>query len=358
LPRTRYDAEAASHIGVPGGEPYPYIAGARDHRRSSTSTTRASAAASTLASTGTRRPPPRLISISPLRPPAPARDCPLVAELAASADASAIRTAQKRGATGAVFGFARDCRRQVNTKLAERPCRRATSHTFAPGASVSSTMRALSSRDQVAAAPHSQELQPASVDLKASVKTTRLSARPSSARRSSSVAYAATTRGSSWHSGVRKPAQLRKNSRTVESVLGVLASLTETDGFYPLWPVCDRNDPGLRRSTGSLRAGTARLCKLVPVRRCRLPDRASAPRHTRLRRGTARTIAGKCSGSISHIKGGASDAARASGNSPPARVQCHQCFRQGKGANDAQRNGQREYAARESNHVAVQLSPA
>jgi hypothetical protein len=37
--------------------------------------------------------------------------------------------------------------RQVNTKLAEIPCRRATSETFAPGASVSSKMRALSSRD-------------------------------------------------------------------------------------------------------------------------------------------------------------------------------------------------------------------
>jgi hypothetical protein len=44
-----------------------------------------------------------------------------VVELAASVDASAIRTAANRGTTGAGSWFARDCRRQVNTKLAEIP---------------------------------------------------------------------------------------------------------------------------------------------------------------------------------------------------------------------------------------------
>ncbi|WP_246735053.1 hypothetical protein [Bradyrhizobium sp. S69] len=39
-------------------------------------------------------------------------------------------------------------RRQVNTTLAATPLRRATSVTFAPGSNVSSTIRALSSRDQ------------------------------------------------------------------------------------------------------------------------------------------------------------------------------------------------------------------
>jgi hypothetical protein len=121
LHHQRKAAEAASHVGVPGGEPYPHIAGDRDHRRSSTSRTRASAAASTLASTRTRRPPPRWISIRPLRAPDPARGCPLGAELAASVDASAIRTAAKRGTTGASSWFVRDCRRQVNTKLGEIP---------------------------------------------------------------------------------------------------------------------------------------------------------------------------------------------------------------------------------------------
>ena len=41
----------------------------------------------------------------------------------------------------------RACRRQVNTRLAEMPLRRATSDIFAPGTSVSSTIRAFSSDD-------------------------------------------------------------------------------------------------------------------------------------------------------------------------------------------------------------------
>jgi site-specific recombinase XerD len=49
-------------------------------------------------------------------------------ELAASVDASAIQTEAKRGASGAVSWFARDCRRQVNTKLAESPCGAANGH--------------------------------------------------------------------------------------------------------------------------------------------------------------------------------------------------------------------------------------
>jgi hypothetical protein len=121
LHQQRKAVEAASHIRVPGGKPYSHIARDRDHRRSSTSSTRASAAASTLASTRTRRPPPRWISIRPLRPPGQGRGCSVVVELAASVDESAIRTAAKRGATGAISWFARDCRRQVNTKLAETP---------------------------------------------------------------------------------------------------------------------------------------------------------------------------------------------------------------------------------------------
>ena len=164
-----------------GREPYPYIAGDRDHRRSRTSRIRASAAASTLASTRTRRPPPRLISITPLRPPA-ARGCSLLVETAGSVGASEILAAAKRGTTTGGTWFARDCRRQVNSRLAEIPWRRATSDTFAPGASVSSMMRALSSRDQRRRRSR-QELQPASVDLKASLKVTRLAGRPNSTRR-------------------------------------------------------------------------------------------------------------------------------------------------------------------------------
>jgi hypothetical protein len=113
-------------VALEGGEwlafavPYPHITRDRDRRRSSTSRTRASAAASTLASTRTRRPPPRLISINPVRTP-PARGCSLVVEVGDSVDASAIRTAVKCGTTAAGTWLARDCRRLVNTKLAGIP---------------------------------------------------------------------------------------------------------------------------------------------------------------------------------------------------------------------------------------------
>jgi len=57
----------------------------------------------------------------------------------------AICTGAKDGAT---CSDVRACRRQVKTRLAATPLRRATSVTFAPGANVSSTIRALSSCDQ------------------------------------------------------------------------------------------------------------------------------------------------------------------------------------------------------------------
>jgi hypothetical protein len=78
--------------------------------------------------------------------------------------------AAKRGFAGA--SIARDCRRQVKSRLAEMLLRRATSETFAPGTSVSSTNRVFSSDDTAAARP-CQEPQLASVDLKAGLKVAR-----------------------------------------------------------------------------------------------------------------------------------------------------------------------------------------
>jgi hypothetical protein len=64
-------------------------------------------------------------------------------------------------------------RRQVNTTLAAIPLRRATSVTFAPGASASSTIRTSSSCDPVAAAQPCPKPRYASPDdLKARLKAT------------------------------------------------------------------------------------------------------------------------------------------------------------------------------------------
>ena len=67
--------------------------------------------------------------------------------MAATGFGPAIRTAAKRGTTAAGASIARACRRQVKRRLAETPFRRATSETFAPGTSVSSTSRIFSSDD-------------------------------------------------------------------------------------------------------------------------------------------------------------------------------------------------------------------
>lgn len=92
--------------------------------------------------------------------------------------AGAICTGAKRGI---VTAAARACRRHVNTRLATTPLRRATSVTFAPGANVSSTIRALSPATSGAAAPTRPTPRPASPeDLKARLKVTRFAERSSS----------------------------------------------------------------------------------------------------------------------------------------------------------------------------------
>src|SRR5882757_1975427 len=61
--------------------------------------------------------------------------------------AAATCTGTRRGPAEATVAR-RARRRHVNTKLVAMPCRRAISVTTAPGASVSSMIRILSSRDQ------------------------------------------------------------------------------------------------------------------------------------------------------------------------------------------------------------------
>ncbi len=68
-----------------------------------------------------------------------------IASSALGSTAAVICTGVKHGPT---FSTVRAWRRQVNTTLAATQLRRATSVTLAPGTSVSSTIRALSSCDQ------------------------------------------------------------------------------------------------------------------------------------------------------------------------------------------------------------------
>ena len=91
------------------------------------------------------------LSINPLRPDAAGRDRVSSSddgfEISAPVSGPVIRTAAKPGAIAAGDSTVRACRRQVNTRLAETPLRRATSDIFAPGTSVCSTIRVFSSDD-------------------------------------------------------------------------------------------------------------------------------------------------------------------------------------------------------------------
>ncbi|MGY3488025.1 hypothetical protein ACVW1C_005908 [Bradyrhizobium sp. USDA 4011] len=147
LNQTRKAREASAHIGMAGREPNPYIARYGD-RRSSTSRTRASASGSTCASTRMRRRLPRSISINPVRAAATERTRPSPAGKSFGVSSTSVATICTGAKEGTTCSDVRACRRHVNTRLAATPLRRATSVTFAPGANVSSTIRALSSRDQ------------------------------------------------------------------------------------------------------------------------------------------------------------------------------------------------------------------
>jgi hypothetical protein len=129
LNQTRKARESAAHIRMAGRKPHPHIARYGNHRRSSTSRTRASASGSTCASTRMRLRLPRSISINPFRA---AGNCRI--RLSSSdgdfefsspvSTAAAICTGAKHGPTRSAV---RACRRQVNTRLAATPLRRATS---------------------------------------------------------------------------------------------------------------------------------------------------------------------------------------------------------------------------------------
>lgn len=175
LDQPRKAWKAAAHIGVTGCKPHPRITRNGNHRRSSTSRTRASASGSTCASTRMRRRLPRSISINPIRAATTDRARLSLAGKsfgASPASVAAICTGAKDGTT---CSDVRACRRQVNTRLAATPLRRATAVTSAPGANVSSTIRALSSCDQRRRRSSPPKPRPASPDnLKAILKVTRL----------------------------------------------------------------------------------------------------------------------------------------------------------------------------------------
>jgi hypothetical protein len=78
------------------------------------------------------------------RPPGAARDRLAVSNKGGGAVAS-ISTGSKIEPSLPVGSVVRACRRQVKSRLCATPCRRATSLTTAPRASVSSTIRAFSS---------------------------------------------------------------------------------------------------------------------------------------------------------------------------------------------------------------------
>jgi hypothetical protein len=83
----------------------------------------------------------------------------------------------------------------VNTRLAATPLRRATSVTFAPGANVSSTIRACHPETSAVAAPTCPKPRPASPDdLKARFKVTRFAKYTRQTRRRSSDAYGRANR--------------------------------------------------------------------------------------------------------------------------------------------------------------------
>ena len=142
----RQSLHAATHVGVARRDPHPHPARHRDHRSLRTLKTRRSASASTSLSTRTRLPEPSSISIIPdfaRRLLVAARDC-----LAASDPEGVpapISTGSKIEPSLPPGSGVRACLRHVKSRLCATPCRRATSHTTAPGISVSSTIRAFSS---------------------------------------------------------------------------------------------------------------------------------------------------------------------------------------------------------------------
>ena len=127
---------ALSHVGMSRRQPHPRARGERDHRDRSARTQVAIVAAGGAPITRRRRSAPNSISITPGGP---------LLELEPRAvkwpAALTIFTAASTGTFDAPSKPRRCRRRHVNTWLAFTPCRRATTATDAPAASVSSTIR-------------------------------------------------------------------------------------------------------------------------------------------------------------------------------------------------------------------------
>lgn len=119
---------------------YPNPGGNWDHRRPSAFPIRASAAASTSAPTITRSPPASTISIRPG-----------IFDGAGNADAGSseviLAGTNVTAVSLACASAAAISHRQVNSVLAFRSCRRATTEIDAPGANASATIRRFSSSD-------------------------------------------------------------------------------------------------------------------------------------------------------------------------------------------------------------------
>ena len=135
------------HVGVARRDPHPHSARNWNHDSPRTLRTRRSASASTSLSTRTRFPEPTSISIVPgfgRRPFVAARNG-LVASGTGRGAVTSISTGSKIEPSLLIGSAVRASLRHVKSRPCATPCRRATSLTTAPGASVSSMIPAFSS---------------------------------------------------------------------------------------------------------------------------------------------------------------------------------------------------------------------
>ena len=144
LNRQSQALHAAAHVRVPGGDPDPDAARYRDivgseHRGPAPTPQRRHSSTLTACRHRARSRSRRGVSglVSPLGLQSIGRFRPLRRHLHRHKAGPPETTVARRAR-----------RRHVNTKLVAMPCRRAISVTTAPGASVSSMIRILSSRDQ------------------------------------------------------------------------------------------------------------------------------------------------------------------------------------------------------------------
>src|SRR3954451_14777372 len=147
--------EALAHVRMARGQPHAHTGRNGDHRRARTAMTRASAAPFTSLSTITRQPPTSTISITPR---APAPDDAVAASGAAGRHAgpgvrgvagSWLATMAGTNVSASASAVSRPSlsnRRQVNSWLGVKPCRRAVADTIRGARSLSATIRRFSAR--------------------------------------------------------------------------------------------------------------------------------------------------------------------------------------------------------------------